>query len=456
MPQFRIMEMAKEDLRIKPSSKQILSIAMPITIAILVPQLNLLINTIFLGRLDTVSLGNAGITGVFFLIFSVAGFGLNNAIQSALSKYAGAGKTEYFSIIITQAIRICLQYALVFMLFTWVIGPIILRAVLDPSSVEINISFLKIIVFSLPFLYLFQLGNALLIASLNSKLLLIGFLVQAVLNIVFDYLMIFGTDYFDGLGFNGAAYATIIAEVGAVLVIYLVLLKKGLIKKFTLFSNFRYDKPITRELQNLAVPLMGQYMMSVTTWLIFFILIDDKGALAKAISNTIRNVFGVAGIFVWSFASTCNTMVSNIVGQKKPELIMPLIWKISFWGFAFCSFFIAIINIFPEYFFNLFGQDDVFLQESIPVLRIVSLGLLLMCFANIWINGITGIGHTRVNVLIELVGVIVYLAYTWYVMRVDYTTLARAWTNELVYWITIFFISYLYMHFTLRKKRGEI
>lgn len=456
MPQFRIMEMAKEDLRIKPSSKQILSIAMPITIAILVPQLNLLINTIFLGRLDTVSLGNAGITGVFFLIFSVAGFGLNNAIQSALSKYAGAGKTEYFSIIITQAIRICLQYALVFMLFTWVIGPIILRAVLDPSSVEINISFLKIIVFSLPFLYLFQLGNALLIASLNSKLLLIGFLVQAVLNIVFDYLMIFGTDYFDGLGFNGAAYATIIAEVGAVLVIYLVLLKKGLIKKFTLFSNFQYDKPITRELQNLAVPLMGQYMMSVTTWLIFFILIDDKGALAKAISNTIRNVFGVAGIFVWSFASTCNTMVSNIVGQKKPELIMPLIWKISFWGFAFCSFFIAIINIFPEYFFNLFGQDDVFLQESIPVLRIVSLGLLLMCFANIWINGITGIGHTRVNVLIELVGVIVYLAYTWYVMRVDYTTLARAWTNELVYWITIFFISYLYMHFTLRKKRGEI
>ena len=445
-----------EDLRIKPSSRQILSIAMPITIAILVPQLNLLINTIFLGRLDTVSLGNAGITGVFFLIFSVAGFGLNNAIQSALSKYAGAGKTEYFSIIITQAIRICLQYALVFMLFTWVIGPIILRAVLDPSSVEINISFLKIIVFSLPFLYLFQLGNALLIASLNSKLLLIGFLVQAVLNIVFDYLMIFGTDYFDGLGFNGAAYATIIAEVGAVLVIYLVLLKKGLIKKFTLFSNFRYDKPITRELQNLAVPLMGQYMMSVTTWLIFFILIDDKGALAKAISNTIRNVFGVAGIFVWSFASTCNTMVSNIVGQKKPELIMPLIWKICFWGFAFCSFFIAIINIFPEYFFNLFGQDDVFLKESIPVLRIVSLGLLLMCFANIWINGITGIGHTRVNVVIELVGVIVYLAYTWYVMRVDYTTLARAWTNELVYWITIFFISYLYMHFTLRKKRAEI
>ena len=450
------MEMAMEDLRIKPSSRQILSIAMPITIAILVPQLNLLINTIFLGRLDTVSLGNAGITGVFFLIFSVAGFGLNNAIQSALSKYAGAGKTEYFSIIITQAIRICLQYALVFMLFTWVIGPIILRAVLDPSSVEINISFLKIIVFSLPFLYLFQLGNALLIASLNSKLLLIGFLVQAVLNIVFDYLMIFGTDYFDGLGFNGAAYATIIAEVGAVLVIYLVLLKKGLIKKFTLFSNFRYDKPITRELQNLAVPLMGQYMMSVTTWLIFFILIDDKGALAKAISNTIRNVFGVAGIFVWSFASTCNTMVSNIVGQKKPELIMPLIWKICFWGFAFCSFFIAIINIFPEYFFNLFGQDDVFLKESIPVLRIVSLGLLLMCFANIWINGITGIGHTRVNVVIELVGVIVYLAYTWYVMRVDYTTLARAWTNELVYWITIFFISYLYMHFTLRKKRAEI
>ena len=49
------------DLEIKVTNQQILSIAIPIEIAILVQQINMLTNTIFLGHLDMVSLGNAGV-----------------------------------------------------------------------------------------------------------------------------------------------------------------------------------------------------------------------------------------------------------------------------------------------------------------------------------------------------------------------------------------------------------
>jgi hypothetical protein len=73
---------ANNDLRVEVNNKQILSIALPITLAILVPQINLLINSIFLGHLSNDALGNAGITGVFYLIFAVAGKGLNNAMQT--------------------------------------------------------------------------------------------------------------------------------------------------------------------------------------------------------------------------------------------------------------------------------------------------------------------------------------------------------------------------------------
>ena len=49
------------DLRVKVNNRQILSIALPITLAILIPQVNMLINSIFLGRLSKEALGNAGI-----------------------------------------------------------------------------------------------------------------------------------------------------------------------------------------------------------------------------------------------------------------------------------------------------------------------------------------------------------------------------------------------------------
>lgn len=50
-----------------------------------------------------------------------------------------------------------------------------------------------------------------------------------------------------------------------------------------------------------------------------FSLIEKHGEMAKAISNTMRNIFGITGMFVWSFAATSNNMVSNLIGQKKQK-----------------------------------------------------------------------------------------------------------------------------------------
>lgn len=69
----------------------------------------MLINSIFLGHMSNEALGNAGITGVFYLIFAVAGNGLNNAMQTVFSRYAGAGRSEHFNTILAQGIRISLQ-----------------------------------------------------------------------------------------------------------------------------------------------------------------------------------------------------------------------------------------------------------------------------------------------------------------------------------------------------------
>ena len=75
-----------KDLKGKVTDRQILSIALPITLAILIPQINMLTNSIFLGNLSTEALGNAGIvlkddignsTG-FYLEVQVSVFSINS------------------------------------------------------------------------------------------------------------------------------------------------------------------------------------------------------------------------------------------------------------------------------------------------------------------------------------------------------------------------------------------
>jgi multidrug resistance protein, MATE family len=434
------------DLKVKVTNKQILTIALPITLAILIPQINMLTNSIFLGELGTKELGNAGITGVFYLIFAVAGHGLNNALQSVFSRYAGSDNPEAFKIILAQGIRICLQFAVAGILITWFIAPLILKEVADPQAYPEEISFLKIRIMGLPFLFLFQMGNAFLVSSLNSKYLMIGFIFEAGLNIILDFLLIKGRWGFPALGFNGAAVASVIAEFAGMVVVLIVLFRTGLKKQYGLLTSNRYHKVITKQILKISAPLMLQYVISVTTWLVFFILIEGlHDPTAKAISNTMRNVFGLTGVFVWAFASTCNVMVSNLMGQKREDKVIEAITKVMLLSIGFCIAMCLIVNIFPRAFFGLFGQGEEFVQQGIPVLRMVSVGLLFMSIANIWLNGVTGTAKTRMNLLIEIIAITVYLVYSWYFVKVNYTSLAMAWSNEVVYWFTIFIISFIYL-----------
>jgi MATE family multidrug resistance protein len=433
------------DLQVRVSYRQILSMSLPITLAILIPQINLLVNSMFLGHYSEEALGNAGVTGVFYLIFAVSGHGLSNAMQSVFSRYAGGGKPQFFASILAQGIRISLLFSSAFMLVTWFIAPMILSKIADPAAFPEEMRFLNVRIIGLPFLFLFQMGNAFLIATLNSRLLIISFIIEAAFNVLFDYLLIFGKAGMPAMGFQGAAWASIIAECSGMIAVYLVIHFTGLKRKYGLFVSFKYDAAILRQIMKIAIPLMLQYMLSLTTWLVFFLMIEVRGTMAKAISNTMRNVFGMAGIFTWAFSGTCNTMVANLIGQGKKKIVLLAIQKITLLSFGCCLLIVLLLNLFPDQFFHLFSNEPVFWAQGVSVIRMVSIGMLLMSVSNVWLNAVTGTGKTRVNLIIEIAAILLYLIYTWYFMHFNYISLAMAWSNELVYWGVILSVSLWFM-----------
>jgi Na+-driven multidrug efflux pump len=174
-------------------------------------------------------------------------------------------------------------------------------------------------------------------------------------------------------------------------------------------------------------------------------LIETRGPVEKAISNTMRNVFGMAGIFIWAFAGTCNNMVANLIGQGKQEWVIPTVKRISLWSLGFCVIIVLLLNIQPLFFFSLFGQDQSFMDVGTPVIRVVSLGMVFMSVSNVWLNAVTGTGKTKVSLVIEIITITLYLIYTLYFMKYNYISLAMAWSNEFVYWTSILLLTSGYM-----------
>src|SRR5215217_1292235 len=105
-------------LQVDVSNRQILKIMLPISLAMLVPNLNFIVNNIFLGHLSEQALATASITGVYYLIFSAIGVGLNNGMQMLIARRAGENRPEEIGKIFNQGLLIAALLAALSVIIT--------------------------------------------------------------------------------------------------------------------------------------------------------------------------------------------------------------------------------------------------------------------------------------------------------------------------------------------------
>ena len=443
------------ELKVDTGYRQILKMAMPISLALLVPQINFITNNIFLGGLGQSELASAGITGVYYLIFAVIGNGLNNGLQALIARRAGQNLPKEIGRLFYHGVWIAIVIAFIGIGITYTIAPIILRAAIEHHDIASQvIEFLLIRIWGLPLLYLYVMRNALLVGTNQTKFLIWGTLSEAITNIVLDYGLIYGKLGLPELGFNGAAYASIVAESVGLVVIYIVIHIKGFHKTFAFFDRLDWDFSVTKLILVQSSPLIAQYGISILSWEYFYVLIEHHGERALAISNTLRNIFGLFGIFSWAFAATSNSMVSNIIGQGRVDEVLPLvrrIVKVSF-SISFVIFLFLIVR--PEWFLSFYGQGEDFIADAVPVVYVVSLALMMMSFSTVWLNAVTGTGNTQVNLMIELVTIVVYCVYVYFTLEYWNLPITWGWASEWVYWTCMFSMAFWYMR--SGKWKGKV
>jgi len=450
------MDTVQNSLQFKITNRQILKLTLPVSIAILVPQLNFITNNIFLGHYSTTTLAVASITGVYYLIFASIGFALNNGLLALISRRAGENRRDEIGKIFNQGIFMALLIATVAVALSYTFTPTLLRSILhEPEKAEMAIRFIQIRIWGLPFLYIYQLRNALLVGTNQSRYMVMGTIAEAAANVVFDYTLIFGKWGMPELGFNGAAYASIIAEFVGMFVIYLVIHQKGIAQQYSLFKKLHWDKKNASLITAMSAPLVFQHAISIISWELFFILIErnQQSDIPQALSNVMRNVFGIFGCMSWAFASTSNSMVSNIIGQGKKDQVIYLIHKIVKLSTGIALVICLLLNLFPQLFLSIFGQGEDFIQQGIPVIRVVSLAMILMSFSVVWLQAITGTGNPKVTFLIEAVTIILYCIYIYVVLEKLKLSITVGWMSEWLYWTCMFIPAFFYIRSGRWKRK---
>jgi multidrug resistance protein, MATE family len=442
------------NLKLDISYKQILYMALPISLSIFIPQFNYFTNNFFLGNYDKSGdlLAMGGITGVYYLIFAVMGYGLNSGLQALISRRAGEDRVDEISKLFWNGVRIALLISAVAIVLSYTIGSFMLEYSLKSSDLATKaISFLRIRIWGLPMLLMFQMCNALLIASNNSRFLLYATVAETAANIFFDYVLIYGKWSFPELGFNGAAYASLITEAVAIGTSVAVLYRGKVVQQLKLYKNYRFDKEAILLISVQSLPLVFQLVISIISWEFFYILVERHSqvlrgdTLESAVSNVMRNFFGIFGCTTWALASTCNAMVSNVIGQGLTERVMQVVRMSMKLSVGFALIFAVIINIFPQTLLSFYGQNQEFIAVGVPVLRIVSVAVILMSMGAIALNGVNGTANTKITLFIEIVAITFYSVYIYLIFEHWRMPFIVGWFCEILYWLLIFLLAFGYL-----------
>jgi Na+-driven multidrug efflux pump len=114
----------------------------------------------------------------------------------------------------------------------------------------------------------------------------------------------------------------------------------------------------------------------------------------------------------------------------------------------------AILNIFPALFLSIYGQEGSFVDDAIPVVRIVSSALVIMSFSTVWLNAVIGTGNSRVNLMIEVVAIVFYCIYNYVVLEYLKLPITWGWASEWLYWGILFSLSFWYLR--SGKWKGKV
>lgn len=434
------------DLGVATNNRQILRLAAPISLAILIPQLNFFTNTVFIGRLGERELGVNGITGVFYLILSMIGYGLASGVQIQMARRAGEGDENGLTKIFANGLLVSCAFSLGLMLLTMWVVPILFDFSLnDRDNLSLSLRFTFTRIWGLPFLVLTQLFNSFFISINRSRMLIYGSLVATITNIVLDYMLIFGHWGAPAFGFRGAALASVIAEVAGCIVMAGAFIRNGLHKQYPVARFLKFDGGLTKRSLTVAAPLIVQFLFSIGGWLVFFFFIEHLGGQALAASQVLRNIFGIVSVGTWALATTCNTMVSNIIGQGRVNEVKQITWKIARLSIAYAAVLCLLMLVFSRTFLSVYTSDVSLIEYALPSLRVIIVATIIMAVSTVSFNAVVGTGNTLVNLSMEITCVGLYLVYCYFVIHKWHSPLYICWGSEFVYWTSLLIGSQLYL-----------
>jgi MATE family multidrug resistance protein len=364
-----------------------------------------------------------------------------------VAQYFGAGKNEKIGKVIWHVIYFSVIGMVLVMAFVPLTGPLFRLIGHAPKVQEMEIIYFRILCFGgLGPILSAGFGGFFSGRGKNWPVMWVN-VITTCINLLLDYLLIFGIGPFPELGVFGAGLATVIAGLFSIVLYVILIFNNRNEQVFKVASSWKPDLDFIARFLRFGLPSGVHFFLEIIGFSLFLLIIGRIGTNELAASNMAFNINTFAFMPMLGTGIAVSILVGQSIGEGNVKRAAYATWSATHLSFTYMSFFAILYLLVPDFFIFPFaaGADpkefEPIREIALILLRFVALYSIFDTIAIIFSNAIKGAGDTRfvmVSGVVLSFGVLVIP--TFIAIILFNTSLYLAWLFCSVYIVAMGFV----------------
>lgn len=287
-----------------------------------------------------------------------------------------------------------------------------------------------------PFALLMYMTNAVFRGLGRTDIPMIIAVIVNIVNVIGDFLLVFGLAGFPKMGVAGAAVATAAAHViGCCLALTALLFGfSGIRPRWQQFIQLKLK--YFKDMLTLGIPSLIEQFFYITSNLLSIYLLVYLGTISFATHQLAVTVESISFMPGFGIAIAATTLVGQSIGARDFKSALRFARGCIELSFVIMGFFALIFALVPSWIAGIFTNDPDIIPLAETIIRVAALEQLTIAFTTVASGILKGSGNTRTPMLISTV-------FTWFFRLPLMYIMVRIWSVPLLYLWFLFIFDWL-------------
>lgn len=237
----------------------------------------------------------------------------------------------------------------------------------------------------------------------KTKIFMVSGILTNILNIIFNYMLIYGNFGMPRMGVAGSGLGSTLATVFDAAFYFIIILLPSYRNKFQIFKNFKVNFNVIKNIYKISLPVSFQNVFILIGFLSFVAITGLIGTVEQAATQAVISTLFISFLPCFGFGIAVQTLVGNNLGSRKYSIA-------KIYGFetakiaTYYTFILGLIFFsIPHYVLLIITNDVRIIEVAEPVLRIAGFAQIFYATGVVLANGLQAAGKTFFVMMAEVI-----------------------------------------------------